>query len=813
MENIHATQAWVTNQLEKKVNKVEGKDLSTNDYTTEEKNKLKKINLDNVSNALKETKSGEAVGITDISPIEHNMTVSVRSKNLLPFPYESKSQTKNGITLTINEDGTINVNGTATANITFVLKQNILLKKGSTYTISGCPSGGSTSTYALYIQDMGYHPGRADAGKGISITADYEKYYMWITINKGVTVNNLVFKPMLAEGTAKTEYAPYIGDISTVKLYKKGKNLLPLSFNNELPYTTNGITFDYNGDGGIKVSGTATDYASINYKNVVLVKGSTYRLAHINGLNGVNTFISYKDENGTSQLYATKTNANFTFNNTYTYLRTFLQVDKGVTVNQVIYPMLVLSTADRAEYEPYIEPTVYDVLIDGTVENDESLYPNTTLYTDTRGAVIDCTYSRDINKVAYGSTIDTEARSDIAQLQIELNKKADKEDIVNVYEYYGSVNTFNDLPTEYESIPNGAVYNVLDTEMNYAWNGIEWDPLGGEHKDIEARTEIDLLKSYGTTDVYVLQPGIDITIKGSTVTGFLRCNFSDYEKIAFPEGITTIRINEDFPEPFIANTIYMPKSLKVINNFLIDYVDPSTYEGEYFNVEKCVLNEGLEEINNLFDNGKIKYINLPESLKIMQENFAGISDLVELEFPKNITKVPNGFAAYSSIERIILGTHVTSQEGDTAMFADANVTIYGYAGSFAEELAKKYNIPFVNMGSDYSTPINSSTATEATIKPNEYYTFDGVFDETGNEVTPLSSLTVTLDTASITKLDEFMFSFTTPSDISTFSFGVLTDKSVEIKWVKEPNLKPDYIYEVSVVNGVGVIAGTAKEVV
>jgi hypothetical protein len=51
------------------------------------------------------------------------------------------------------------------------------------------------------------------------------------------------------------------------------------------------------------------------------------------------------------------------------------------------------------EYEPYIEPTVYDVNADGTVEGVTSLYPSTTLYTDTQGAVIDCTYYQDGKKV------------------------------------------------------------------------------------------------------------------------------------------------------------------------------------------------------------------------------------------------------------------------------------------------------------------------------------------------------------------------------------------------------------------------------
>ena len=50
------------------------------------------------------------------------------------------------------------------------------------------------------------------------------------------------------------------------------------------------------------------------------------------------------------------------------------------------------------EYEPYKELTEYEVSADGTVKGVTSLYPTTTLITDTAGAVIDCTYNRDINK-------------------------------------------------------------------------------------------------------------------------------------------------------------------------------------------------------------------------------------------------------------------------------------------------------------------------------------------------------------------------------------------------------------------------------
>ena len=43
-------------------------------------------------------------------------------------------------------------------------------------------------------------------------------------------------------------------------------------------------------------------------------------------------------------------------------------------------------------------PTEYTPNADGTVNGVTSLYPNTTLMTDTEGVIIDCEYNRDINK-------------------------------------------------------------------------------------------------------------------------------------------------------------------------------------------------------------------------------------------------------------------------------------------------------------------------------------------------------------------------------------------------------------------------------
>ena len=54
---------------------------------------------------------------------------------------------------------------------------------------------------------------------------------------------------------------------------------------------------------------------------------------------------------------------------------------------------------------------------------------------------------------------------------------AKKSDIVNVYRYKGSVDTYSNLPSG--DLNSGDVYNVEDTGKNYAWTGSDWDDLGG----------------------------------------------------------------------------------------------------------------------------------------------------------------------------------------------------------------------------------------------------------------------------------------------------------------------------------------------
>lgn len=64
-----------------------------------------------------------------------------------------------------------------------------------------------------------------------------------------------------------------------------------------------------------------------------------------------------------------------------------------------------------------------------------------------------------------------------------------KSDLTNVYKYKGSVASVSALPASGNTA--GDVYNVEDTDMNYAWNGSEWDPLG-ELFSIESITNAEI---------------------------------------------------------------------------------------------------------------------------------------------------------------------------------------------------------------------------------------------------------------------------------------------------------------------------------
>ena len=175
------------------------------------------------SGALRGSASGEAVRLTDVSPIEHEIKIKLTAesnhsdfsgvtlkrygKNLLPYPYKNTNMdyTFNGINYKVKSDGTVVLNGTANEQSYFILA-GLVLNKG-VYYLSGCPSGGQGSTYSIYFQYDNFSYYKADYGSGVKIDINEKKNCaVAITIGKNTAVNNLIFKPMLEVGSKLTDF-------------------------------------------------------------------------------------------------------------------------------------------------------------------------------------------------------------------------------------------------------------------------------------------------------------------------------------------------------------------------------------------------------------------------------------------------------------------------------------------------------------------------------------------------------------------------------------------------------------------------------
>lgn len=149
-----------------------------------------------------------------------------QGQNVITYPYYESSKTENGVQFSIRSDGTIKVNGTATADTYFILHNylkgdsNDLTVPFGIYALSGCPKGGSSSTYFMQVT-------MSMAGSEYDIITDYgdggigdidnEGDYITSTdayigikfcVKSGTTVSDIIIKPMLEKGTASHEYQP-----------------------------------------------------------------------------------------------------------------------------------------------------------------------------------------------------------------------------------------------------------------------------------------------------------------------------------------------------------------------------------------------------------------------------------------------------------------------------------------------------------------------------------------------------------------------------------------------------------------------------
>ena len=153
---------------------------------------------------------------------KYKIPITLRGKNLLPYPYIFTTKTINGVTFTDNGDGSITLNGTTTLaetgvdDFTLVYAQKF---KTGTYTLSGCPKTGAIYTYRLFVL-IRHSDGKVDYANDIGNNSTFKITDTdLVTINIRIggqigTVSNLTFKPQLELDSTATEYEPYIEPIT-----------------------------------------------------------------------------------------------------------------------------------------------------------------------------------------------------------------------------------------------------------------------------------------------------------------------------------------------------------------------------------------------------------------------------------------------------------------------------------------------------------------------------------------------------------------------------------------------------------------------
>lgn len=309
----------------------------------------------------RETADGENIVDGVQTTVKEIRGKTVATENLIPYPYTETTKTANGVTFTVNSDGSITVNGTATSDADFMLLRGPIQGYSESYFLSGCPSGGSDTTY--YISEN--FTASKDTGNGVVLNNLPSDQVWRIVIKSGTTVNNLVFRPMLNVGTEAKPYSKWFAGLKNASFEKivssrTGRNLIPYPYYNK-SRVINGITYTVNSDGSILVNGTATANSSFvlvsNISPTRLNKSKKYVLSGCPAGGGFESYRIFIQNTTYQQGYSDVGNG-VPFTAEYTDYYIFIIIGEGVTVNNLVFRPMLNHGASALPYEPYISDTL-----------------------------------------------------------------------------------------------------------------------------------------------------------------------------------------------------------------------------------------------------------------------------------------------------------------------------------------------------------------------------------------------------------------------------------------------------------------------
>lgn len=454
-----------------------------------------------------------------LGTVEAPLMIGNAMRNLLDSNL-SGFNNRNGIKVIKNEDYTYTLNGTARENVILYLNGNNLQATQFKNTVGGCkllgcPKNGSYDTYRIdvrYYENSEFNSEvkaeASDIGNGVIIDDAYPYLVYRLYINKGTTVTNLTFKPMVTTDLEATidDFVPYSGyDIKTI-----GKNLIQYPYFHGSSYTTNGITFTVDSKGVIHASGTADASADATfalfrtilvpcltvgnkYTMTASVKNGKARVFLINVMSDVVTDIASVTANDNTE---SKT---FTFTRVEGALDSMgVSILKGTTVTDCQIKVQLEEGETSTDIAPYQSSTtkitkdtefpnfdlktfdgVTHIISPGNVQSFHADAPNGKYLLES------IKKSAESGGVSYGATEPTNPK--VGDLWVN----PDEYNVLYVYAgkhweiakrlYFGSSNSY-----QYSPYPGQLCYDPVDKMMHVyvpysgSFGGPGWYPVGSE---------------------------------------------------------------------------------------------------------------------------------------------------------------------------------------------------------------------------------------------------------------------------------------------------------------------------------------------
>lgn len=236
-------------------------------------------------------------------------------------------KTVNGITVKINKDKSITLNGTATSNISLDITGNFVITEQSIF--SGMCDGYGYNKMLIQIQGSDYNVNIPNSTPQILQPKDNVKVRIYIYA--GTNITNAMIKLQINKGTVAKSYEQYGASPSPEhpsEIRAVGDNINLLE-NKAKTTTVNGVTFTANEDGTVIANGTATSLAQISLVANVKLPAGTYTIKDGKAYVESTEFNDWFDGLATA--------STLTFNTEVLFKNVYIQVKQGETVNNRIF--------------------------------------------------------------------------------------------------------------------------------------------------------------------------------------------------------------------------------------------------------------------------------------------------------------------------------------------------------------------------------------------------------------------------------------------------------------------------------------------